>query len=95
MLPHVAVLLCVLLGRTVAGHAAPVAYLGFLPAVALHGRIDRNACLLGNLESPVRTGRRRNPANPEEGAWIATLPRSLTKLPANRHQADRCQPLAP
>lgn len=48
-------------------------YLGFVPAVALQWQVNGDACILNNLESWLRSGRWRDPANREEGAWLATL----------------------
>ncbi len=71
---HVAVLLFIL-----AGWAAPVrwllaAYLAFLPLVVLHWKLNKDACILNNLENWLRHRRWRAPeTNAEEGAWLRTL----------------------
>ena len=54
-------------------HGALVFYLFFVPAVALQWQFNANACVLNNLESWLRNGQWRDPANREEGAWLASL----------------------
>lgn len=73
----------VVMGFIVLGWLAPwrpllVFYLGFLPLVMLQWQLNRDSCVLNNLESLIRTGRWRNPANPEEGAFILELARRIT-----------------
>ena len=49
-------------------------YLIFLPAMVLHWKLNRGACILNNLENWLRHRRWRAPeTNPEEGAWLRTL----------------------
>lgn len=68
---HVAVVVYIL-----AGWALPVGlpfYLIFLPAMVLHWPLNRGACVLNSLETWLRQGRWRDPANPEEGGWVRCL----------------------
>jgi hypothetical protein len=50
-----------------------IVYLIFIPAMFLQWKLNRGACVLNNIESLIRNGRWRNPANREEGAWLRTL----------------------
>jgi hypothetical protein len=65
---HVLPLLYVLSGWAAPWRAALVAYLVFLPAMFLQWRLNKNSCVLNNIESLIRTGRWRDPQNREEGA---------------------------
>ncbi|MBU6444225.1 MAG: hypothetical protein KGR48_09980 [Alphaproteobacteria bacterium] len=72
-LVHLAVMVYFVTGWLAPARAGLFIYMGFVPAVALQWQVNRNTCVLSNLEALLRTGRWRNPANPEEGAWFATL----------------------
>jgi hypothetical protein len=67
------------LGFALVGWAIPdrnmlIGYLAFLPLVALQWRINRDTCVLDNVESWLRYGRyRAGGANPDEGSFIANL----------------------
>jgi hypothetical protein len=74
---HFAVMLYIVTGWLAPWHGLLVFYLVFVPAVALQWWFNRNACVLNNLETLIRTGRWRDPANIEEGAWLLTLVRSI------------------
>jgi hypothetical protein len=65
---HVLPLLYVLSGWGAPSRAALVVYLVFLPAMFLQWRLNKNSCVLNNIESLIRTGRWRDPQNREEGA---------------------------
>lgn len=77
-LVHIAVLIFIVTGWAM--RPVLIFYLVFLPAMVLHWRLNKGACVLNNLESLIRTGRWRNPANLEEGAWMRTLVHSATGL---------------
>jgi hypothetical protein len=85
---HVVIMLYIVGGWAVPARAALIFYLVFVPAVALHWQINKNACVLNNLESLLRTGRWRNPRNHEEGAWLVTLVRDATGLAFTPAQMD-------
>ena len=55
-------------------------YVFFIPSVVLQWRLNKNTCVLNNLESLLRTGRWRNPKNREEGGWLWVLARDKTGL---------------
>jgi hypothetical protein len=74
---HFAVMIFVVVGWSLPFRAVLVFYLFFVPAVTLQWQFNRNSCVLNNLESLMRTGRWRDPGNPEEGAWLLTLARSV------------------
>ena len=71
---HIAILAIVILGWAVPDRAWLIFYLVFLPLMVLHWKINRDACILSNLENWLRHRRWRMPqSNREEGAWLRTL----------------------
>lgn len=70
---HIAVMLYFVVGWLAPWRPALGFYLAFVPAVALQWQVNKNACILNNLESWLRSRRWRDPANREEGAWLASL----------------------
>jgi hypothetical protein len=88
-LVHIAVLVCVVLGWTVPVRAWLLFYLTFLPAMVLHWKLNRDACILNNLENWLRVRRWRAPeTNREEGAWLRTLLADATGIGLSRGQMD-------
>ncbi len=85
---HLALMLYIVGGWAVPLRALLVFYLLFVPAVALHWQFNKNACVLNNLESLIRTGRWRNPSNREEGAWLLTLVKDATGIALTPGQMD-------
>ncbi|MGH6828078.1 MAG: hypothetical protein ACREFW_04120 [Rhizomicrobium sp.] len=80
-LVHIAVLALVVFGWILAARGWLIAYLVFLPLMVLHWKLNRNACLLNNLENWLRHRRWRSPqTNREEGAWLRTLLADATGL---------------
>jgi hypothetical protein len=77
---HLAVMVYILSGWLIANRGALVFYLVFLPTVVIQWQFNRNSCVLNNLESLIRTGRWRDIANPEEGAWLSNLIRHTLGL---------------
>jgi len=75
---HIAVMAFIVLGWLAPWRWLLVFYLVLLPAVALQWQLNRDSCILNNLESLIRTGRWRNPSNPEEGAFLLELARRVT-----------------
>jgi hypothetical protein len=65
-----------------------IVYLVFLPAMFLQWRLNKDSCVLNNLESLIRTGRWRNPHNREEGSWLRTLVSDATGWDLSRAQMD-------
>jgi hypothetical protein len=85
---HIAVLATIVAGWALPWRPALYFYLAFLPVMALHWALNANACVLNNLESLLRNGHWRDPANREEGQWLLTLVRGLTGLPFTPAQMD-------
>lgn len=77
---HLLVMGFIVLGWLVPWRPLLVFYLVFLPGVMLQWQFNRDSCILNNVESLIRTGRWRNPSNPEEGAFLLELARRLTGL---------------
>ena len=74
---HFCVPLFVVLGWLAPWRAVLTAYLIVLPLMAAQWRANKGSCVLNNLESWARTRRWRDPANPEEGAWLKTMAADL------------------
>src|SRR5580698_3589982 len=86
---HIAVLAYVVLGWAMPVHTWLLVYLIFLPAMILHWRLNRDACILNNLENWLRFRRWRAPeTNREEGAWLRTLLADTTGVALGRGQMD-------
>lgn len=77
---HIAVLIYIVGGWALPQRQALYVYLGFLPLMVLHWRLNGNSCILNNLESWLRSGRWRDPGNREEGQWLLTLVKGVTGL---------------
>ena len=76
---HIAFLLFIVAGWAIPVRAGLSLYLAFLPVLVLHWKLNRNACVLNNIENWLRHRRWRAPErNREEGAWLRTLVRDLT-----------------
>ena len=86
---HIAVLGMVILGWALPSRAWLIGYLIFLPLMFLSWKLNRDACLLNNVENWLRYRRWRAPENNrEEGAWLRTLLADATGLALNRRQMD-------
>ena len=83
---HVAMLLFIVAGWLLPVRALLIGYLVFLPLVMAHWKLNRDACVLNNIETWLRHRRWRAPdKNPEEGAWLRTLiQRDLTGIALTR-----------
>jgi hypothetical protein len=88
-LVHVAILILVILGWVLPGQAWLGGYLIFLPLMFLHWKLNRDACVLNNLENWLRhRGWRAPEANREEGAWLRTLVADATGIALTRTRMD-------
>ena len=88
-LVHVAILVYVVLGWSLPIRIWLLLYMIFLPAMVLHWKLNRDACILNNLENWLRIRRWRAPeANREEGAWLRTLLADATGVALSRSQMD-------
>jgi hypothetical protein len=86
---HIVILAFIVLGWLIPSRGMLIAYLVFLPATVLHWKLNAGACVLNNLENWLRYRRWRAPErNPEEGAWLRTLLRSLTGIALTRKMMD-------
>jgi hypothetical protein len=86
---HLAILAFIILGWTIPSRGALIGYLVFVPTTILHWKFNAGACVLNNLESWLRYRRWRAPErNPEEGAWLRTMIRSLTGVALTRGTMD-------
>ncbi len=85
---HFAIMIYIVAGWAIPVHATLYFYLAFLPAVAAHWQINRNSCILNNIESWLRYGTWRSVQNAEEGAWLKTLIKNVTGLDLAAWQVD-------
>jgi len=85
---HFLPLIYVVTGWLAPWRGALIFYLLFLPGMFLQWRLNRDSCVLNNIESLIRTGRWRNPSNREEGAWLRTLVNDKTGWDLSRRQMD-------
>jgi len=85
---HFAIMLYIVGGWAIPWRPLLWLYLGFLPLVALHWQINKNSCVLNNIESWLRYGTWRSEHNGEEGAWLMTLIRNLTGITLKAWQVD-------
>ncbi|MBV8798291.1 MAG: hypothetical protein JO208_00545 [Alphaproteobacteria bacterium] len=85
---HFLPLMYVVSGWLAPWHGALIFYLVFLPAMFLQWKLNKSSCVLNNIESLIRTGRWRNPANREEGAWLRTLVNGKTGWNLSRTAMD-------
>ena len=85
---HFAVMIFIVAGWAIPVRAILFFYLGFLPLVALHWQINKNSCVLNNIESWLRFGTWRAEQNAEEGAWLMTLIRNVTGIELMPWQVD-------
>ena len=86
---HLAILAFIILGWRFLVSGLLILYLVFLPATVLHWKLNAGNCVLNNLENWLRYRRWRvGAANPEEGAWLRTLIRSVSGVAFSRVQMD-------
>jgi len=70
---HLAIGVYVLFGWIISPPPALAFYLLLLPLMATQWYVNRGSCVVNNFESWLRSGRWRNPANPEEGGFLLML----------------------
>ena len=85
---HIAMMVYILGGWIVPWHPALIFYLVFVPSVIGQWRLNKNTCVLNNIESLLRTGKWRNPKNREEGAWLHTTITGATGIAITKFQLD-------
>jgi hypothetical protein len=86
---HLAVGVYILLGWIVSPAPALVFYLLLLPAIVMQWHVNRGSCVMNNIESWLRNGRWRDPANPEEGGFLLMLCRWLFRARPHPLVLDR------
>jgi len=59
-----------------------------LPLVVLQWQLNRDSCVLNNVESFIRTGRWRDEANKEEGAFLLEIVRRAFGANISRGQMN-------
>jgi hypothetical protein len=82
---HIAVLIYLLIGWSLPYVGV---YVVFVPVMVLHWPLNRNTCVINNLESLIRYGQWRSVQNPEEGVWIKLLIKSALGIDLSRRQSD-------
>jgi hypothetical protein len=88
-LVHILILMVVALGWLLPARGWLIAYLIFLPAMFLHWKLNRDACILNNLENWLRHHRWRAPeTNREEGAWLRMLLADATGIAWTENRMD-------
>lgn len=86
---HIAVLAVVVVGWAWPEPHWLIAYLIFLPAMFVHWKLNRDACILNNLENWLRVRRWRMPeTNREEGQWLRTVLADATGLDWTKARVD-------
>jgi hypothetical protein len=86
---HFVVMIYIVTGWLVPWPPALVFYLIFIPAIYMQWQVNKDACILNNVEGWLRNGRWRNKdVNPEEGAWLLTLANNVTGLEITAFQIN-------
>jgi hypothetical protein len=86
---HFVVMIYIATGWLVPWRPALVFYLLFIPAIYMQWLVNKDTCILNNVEGWMRTGRWRNKEiNPEEGAWLLTLATNVTGLKITTFQIN-------
>jgi hypothetical protein len=73
LISHLAVGAYILFGWIVSSPPVLGFYLLLLPAIATQWYVNRGSCVMNNVESWLRSGRWRDPANPEEAGFLLML----------------------
>jgi len=85
---HFAVMIYIVIGWLAPWQPLLYFYDVFVPLVVVSWRLNKDSCLLNNLESYIRTGSWRHASNPEEGNWLRTLARNALNLDVTPRQMD-------
>ena len=86
---HFVVMLYIIAGWALPWRAALTLYVVFIPAIYVQWQMNKDTCILNNLETWLRTGEWRNKTfNPEEGQWVLTLVTNVTGLNVTARQID-------
>ncbi len=68
--------------------SALVFYLVFLPLVAMQWLVNRGSCVIGNIETLIRTRRWRDPDTMREGRFISTIALSVVGFESRPSTVD-------
>jgi len=77
---HLVVMVYIVAGWTIPADGALAFYIAFMPVVVVQWVFNKNACVMNNVESYLRTGSWRDANNREEGNWLGTLIEDVTGL---------------
>jgi hypothetical protein len=86
---HLLIAAYVIFGWIISPTPALVVYLVLLPAVVAQWYVNRGSCVINNIESWVRSGRWRDPKNPEEGGFLLMLCHWLFRVRPHPAVLDR------
>ncbi len=86
---HLAIGVYILLGWLVSPAPALMLYLLLLPIIATQWYVNRGSCVVNNIESWLRSGRWRDPNNPEEGGFLLMLCQWFFRVPPRPAVLDR------
>jgi hypothetical protein len=86
---HFAVMIYIVAGWLVPWRPSLVFYALFVPAIYMQWLVNKDTCILNNIEGWMRTGHWRNrETNPEEGAWLLTLATNVTGIEVTARQIN-------
>ena len=85
---HLALVIFALLGWLMPWRPALIFYLCYIPVMFLTWQLNDGSCVLNNVETLIRTGKWRNPANREEGAFLKTLVEDVTGFQPTKRQMN-------
>ena len=86
---HLGVGAYILLGWIASSPPALGFYLLLLPVVLTQWYVNEGSCVINNIESWLRSGRWRDPKNPEEGGFLLMLCNWLFRVRAHPATLDR------
>lgn len=86
---HLAIGFYILVGWIVSSPPVLAFYLLLLPLIATQWYVNRGSCVMNNMESWLRSGRWRDPSNPEEGGFLLMLCRSFFRVRPHPLVLDR------
>lgn len=85
---HLAVGLYIVGGWLILSASALVFYLAFLPLVAMQWLVNHGACIVGNVETFLRSGRWRDPSRSSEGRFLFLIALTAFGIRARPHHLD-------
>ena len=86
---HYGVLAFGVVGWLIPSSTVLAVYLAMMAGLVLQWRVNRDTCVLDNIESWLAHGRFRAPGvNPDEGAFLANFVHRITGIRFTRRSAD-------